>query len=251
MTQCKFTIDNRRVGRGKYGASPGYFDITLADGIRGESTVTAHTALYRFTFPSNTTTSGTPYSPVISLDLNDLAGTRVGNANITVEPTTGRMTGSGTFLPSFGTGRYELHFCADFQTKGQKESLIWDMKGPLTPANLTMEVGGYVHAGAFAKFKNPDPKSPVLARVGLSFISSSQACHNAETEIPDFAFEKVKEAAEVAWREKLNVISTVPGGIDRNLEVVFWSGFYRTMISPQDYTGENPLWDSKEPYFDS
>jgi hypothetical protein len=23
------------------------------------------------------------------------------------------------------------------------------------------------------------------------------------------------------------------------------------MINPQDYTGENPLWKSKEPYFDS
>lgn len=23
------------------------------------------------------------------------------------------------------------------------------------------------------------------------------------------------------------------------------------MINPQDYTGENPLWESSEPYFDS
>lgn len=31
----------------------------------------------------------------------------------------------------------------------------------------------------------------------------------------------------------------------------FYTGIYRTMINPQDYTGENPLWSSKEPYFDS
>lgn len=31
----------------------------------------------------------------------------------------------------------------------------------------------------------------------------------------------------------------------------FYSGIYRTMINPQDYTGENPLWESSEPYFDS
>jgi len=61
----------------------------------------------------------------------------------------------------------------------------------------------------------------------------------------------VKRAADEAWRKKLNVITTLPGGVDRDLEVIFWSGFYRTMISPQDYTGENPLWESEEPYFDS
>lgn len=31
----------------------------------------------------------------------------------------------------------------------------------------------------------------------------------------------------------------------------FYSGIYRTMINPQDYTGENPLWNSTQPYFDS
>ncbi len=31
----------------------------------------------------------------------------------------------------------------------------------------------------------------------------------------------------------------------------FYSGIYRTMINPQNYTGENPLWSSSEPYFDS
>ncbi|TEA20296.1 putative secreted glycosidase [Colletotrichum sidae] len=31
----------------------------------------------------------------------------------------------------------------------------------------------------------------------------------------------------------------------------FWSGLYRNMISPQNYTGENPYWDSGVPYFDS
>lgn len=36
-----------------------------------------------------------------------------------------------------------------------------------------------------------------------------------------------------------------------DLQTIFWSGVYRAMISPQDYTGENPLWESDEPYYDS
>ena len=114
-----------------------------------------------------------------------------------------------------------------------------------------MLLPGHISGGAFTRFDQPMASISILVRVGLSFISASQACQNAESEIPNFEFEKVKHSAEAEWRKKLEVVTTVPGGIDNDLEVIFWSGFYRTMLSPQDYTNENPLWDSDEPYFDS
>lgn len=248
ITHCKFTKRQRRIPRANYNASPGYFDITLADGIRGEATVTAHTALYRFTFPPNTTSNGQTNSPVITLDLNDLAGTRTGNAAVSIDSRTGRLFGNGTFRPSFGTGHYDLHFCADFKGGLVKEAAVWDRGEPIS--NVTDKAfGGHVAGGAYAKFE--PSKKEILVRVGLSFMSTSQACENAEFEIPSFDFAAVKRSAELAWAKKLNVISVVNGGIDKDLEIIFWSGFYRTMLSPQDYTGENPLWNSTEPYFDS
>jgi putative alpha-1,2-mannosidase len=47
------------------------------------------------------------------------------------------------------------------------------------------------------------------------------------------------------------VVEVDATGIDDELQTVFWSGIYGSMISPQDYTGENYLWDSTEPYYDS
>lgn len=82
-------------------------------------------------------------------------------------------------------------------------------------------------------------------------MNVNQACANAEREQPDFDFEGTVSAAEAAWRKKLNVISVNAEGVSKDLQTVFWSGAYRTMISPQDYTGENPLWKSDEPYYDS
>ena len=248
LTHCKFTKSQRRIPRGEYSASPGYFDITLADGIRGEATVTEHTALYRFTFPSNITSKGQVNSPVITIDLNDLAGTRSGNAAVSVNQETGRVSGNGTFRPSFGTGHFDLHFCVDFKGGVIRETAIWDRGIP--SSNVTEKAfGGHLTGGAYTKF---DPaKKEILVRVGLSFISTSQACQNAESEIPTFDYAVVKHSAEAAWRKKLDVISIITGGVDKDLEVIFWSGFYRTMLSPQDYTGENPLWNSTEPYFDS
>lgn len=249
LTKCKYTKSQRRIPRQSYHASPGYFDITLADGIRGEATVTAHTALYRFTFPPNTTSNGTVNSPVITIDLNDLAGTRSGNGAVSVDPTSGHISGNGTFRPSFGIGQYTLHFCIDFKGAGVQEAAIWDHGVPV--GNETARAfGGHVQGGAYAKF-DVSSKNEALVRVGLSFMNVSQACGNAESEIPTFDFSAVKRSAENEWRKKLGAISIIPGGVDKDLETIFWSGFYRTMLSPQDYTNENPLWISTEPYFDS
>ena len=212
--------------------------------------MTAHTALYRFTFPPNTTSNGTVNSPVISIDLNDLAGTRSGNGAVSVDPQTGRISGNGTFRPSFGTGQYTLHFCTDFKGADIQESAIWDHGIPIS--NETAKAfGGHVNGGAYTKFDPSKTNNEVLVRVGLSFMNTSQACQNAESEIPAFDFSVVKQSAETAWRQKLGAISIVPGDVDKNFETIFWSGFYRTMLSPQDYTNENPLWNSTEPYFDS
>ncbi|PVH83272.1 glycoside hydrolase family 92 protein [Cadophora sp. DSE1049] len=250
VSKCKFAKNQRVVGRGNYDASPGYFDITLADGIRGEATVTTHTALYRFSFPKNVSTTGVPLHPVITLDLNDLANTRTGDGKASIDSVTGQIQGSGIFSPSFGTGRYEAFFCMDFSGVELPSSSIWEGIGTLVNGT-TKDFVGYSHGGTSSMFNPPRANDHILVRVGLSLINSSQACQNAESEIPKFDFGKVRKAAENEWRKKFDAIKVVPGGVDKDLEAIFWSGFYRTMISPQDYTGENPLWNSTEPYFDS
>ena len=53
---------------------------------------------------------------MILLDLTDLSESRQDNANVTVDPDTGRMTDNGRFLPSFGTGNYVLCFFVDFHS---------------------------------------------------------------------------------------------------------------------------------------
>lgn len=102
----------------------------------------------------------------------------------------------------------------------------------------------------WAQFHAP-ANNQILVRVGVSFINAAQACNNAESEIPEFDFEEALTAAQEAWRKKLSVIKVDATGVSDELQTVFWSGAYRAMISPQDYTGENPLWKSNEPYYDS
>ena len=254
LDNCKFAPTDRATPRinGSVSARPGYFTITLDTSIKAEMTVTNHTALYRFTFPGDANAS-VPLSPLMIIGLEDLPASKT-QASASVDPTTGRMTGNGTFSPSFGVGNYNAYFCADYSGASIRDTGVWfnQRAGPVLKTINVIETGvDSPPAGVYTRFNPPSENSQILARVGVSFISSDQACQNAEKEIPSFDFDGTLSTAEDAWREKLSVIELDATGVDDSYQTIFWSAVYRSMLSPQDYTNENPLWESDEPYYDS
>ncbi|KAI1371074.1 glycoside hydrolase family 92 protein [Hypoxylon crocopeplum] len=259
-SKCEFTYIGRAVERveGSAKARPGYFAISLNNSVHAEMTATEHTTLYTFSFHMLPEVEShgvmVPTNPLVLIDLIDLGVSRTGG-DIEVNSQTGRIAGNGSFVPSFGSGAYTAHFCADFSGAEIRKT------GTFLHTNATDEVNAignlgsdyYIpsgSAGAWIHFARPKTHQ-IKARVGLSFISVEQACHNAETEIPDFDFNKVVKASETAWRDKLSVVQPDYSGMSLEFVTTFWSGLYRAMISPQDYTGENQLWNSTEPYYDS
>ncbi|KAF2210132.1 glycoside hydrolase family 92 protein [Cercospora zeae-maydis SCOH1-5] len=259
INQCVFPHELRSVPRinDSVKANPGYFAVSMQTNINTEMTVTNHTALYRFNFPEQPVERNATLSPLILVDLIDLPRSRV-NGSISVEPSSGRISGSGVFSPSFGIGNYELHFCADFSGANIRDTGVFkNNRAGTEPKNLSVVVDGVnnspdlLPAGAWTRFEAPKENRQILARVGVSFISVGQACRNAEKEIPNFDFDATYAAAQEAWRNTLGVVEVNPGGVNKSLQTVLWSGLYRASISPQDYTNENPLWTSKEPYYDS
>lgn len=216
-------------------------------------TVSNRTAIYRMTFPDVPTTPNTTLSPHILLELSDLPNTR-SDGNITVH-SNGRLTGSGVFQPSFGQGNYRSYFCADFSGAKLRDSGIFsNSRAGRTKKYRAAATGNGASArpaGGWVQFEKPTSNNQMVARVGMSFVSTEKACENAEKEIPTFDFDATLRTAEKAWKEKLNVIQIDSTGVSEVLLTTFWSGVYRAMISPQDYTGENPFWDSGEPYYDS
>ena len=234
-------------------ASPGYFGLTLASGVAVEMTTAQHTSLFRFKFPT-TDAAGNASSPLVLLDLTDLSDSRQDNATISVDTDTGRMNGSARFLPSFGSGNYIAYFCADFHGAEIRDNGIFvnsRASADVTELKISRSINNYpLPGGGFVRFNSPGD-NPILARVAISLINSDQACSSAEAEIPDFDFDAIHTAAEDAWRDKLSPVKVSTTGVDSSLITNFYSGIYRTMVNPQDYTGENPLWSSGEPYFDS
>ncbi|AEO64326.1 glycoside hydrolase family 92 protein [Thermothielavioides terrestris NRRL 8126] len=267
FAKCAYSVMHRPTNRvpDSVFAAPGYFRINLTNTVQAEMTATAHAALYRFGFSGNATVDvyttdldpplhGVPYSPLVLVDLVDLMNSRSAGS-MRVDPATGRVVGHGRYLPSFGAGTYRAFFCADFRGAAIRRT------GTFVSNNATEEpksldgVGPGFHvptgsAGVWLQFAPPANNS-LLARVGVSFVSVDRACENAEREIGDWHFERVESDARKAWRRKLAAVEVDATGVSEELQTTFWSGLYRTMLSPQNYTGENPLWNSSEPYYDS
>ncbi|KAK5653909.1 hypothetical protein OQA88_7834 [Cercophora sp. LCS_1] len=256
VNRCAFPKRTRaRFGgfsNGSVTSKPGVFGITLNSGIRVDMTVTQHTSLFKFSFPP-VGMNGESAQPLILQDLSDLSDSRQDNGTISVDTKTGRIIGSARFLPSFAQGNYVLYFCTDFRGSEILDNGIFvDSRASASVKNLTISrsINGYpLPGGAFVRFKSAD--NPIYARVAASFVSVEKACSYAEKEIPDFDFTKVYESATATWREKLSPIRVLTKGVEESLVTNFYSGIYRTMINPQNYTGDNPLWKSDEPYFDS
>ncbi|KAK2787587.1 hypothetical protein FQN53_005037 [Emmonsiellopsis sp. PD_33] len=258
IENCPYKTNNRAIPwvKDSVEARVGYFGITLENNVKAEMTVTNRSSLYRFTFPEKPfADEDVPLSPLFVIDLNDLSGTRE-KSQASVDATTGRVTGSAQSNPSFGRGKFMLYFCMDFKGAPIRQAGLYapgqdSPTGPIVTHGTTSDDQvDSVPYGAFVQFEAPADKQ-IYVRVGTSFKNIDLACSNMETEQPNYDFEGTVAAVERAWEEKLKIVEVNPKGVDIEYEVIWWSGIYRTFISPQDYTGENPLWESDEPYYDS
>ncbi|KAJ4489178.1 glycoside hydrolase family 92 protein [Lentinula lateritia] len=231
-------------------ASPGYFASNLSTDIRAELTTTRRTALHRYTFPSSSA------EPRLVVDLTD-DGLQSGyDVTLLIDPTTARVTGDAWFEGSFGPGAYHLFTCVDFKGENYEigspsEYGSWSFN--TVTQNKTNLSGIYSgSSGALLTFQPAtNGTTSILVRVGVSFISSAQACSNAEEEISDWDFERVHSDALAQWNELLGRVQVDPTGVEEEKIQLFYSSLYRTHIVPADYSGENPRWQSSEPYYDS
>ncbi|KAI0771303.1 glycoside hydrolase family 92 protein [Trametes elegans] len=257
---CACDINSRKVlrktladGSPDDAAEPGYFASNLSTDIRVELTATRRAALHKYTFPS------TASIPRLVIDVTNDGQQSNALPVVHIDPDKARVTAGSTFAASFGPGNYRVYTCMDF--KGVNFDLGKPVEFGTYLGNSPIrglvdgiqEYTGYrSELGALLGFaQNGNGQTEIFARVGMSFISTDQACNNAESEIPTFDFDGTRSAARAEWNELLGRVQVDTDGVDDDTIELFYSSLYRTHISPADYTGENPLWESDEPYYDS
>ncbi|KAJ7072819.1 glycoside hydrolase family 92 protein [Mycena amicta] len=224
-------------------ASPGYFAQTLDNGLLMEATATRRAGLERFTFPAHS-------KPYFVLDLaNDLPASFAGGS-MDIDPVKGRITIGGRWGSSFGPGRfnYQAFACYDLLDGGAQtlsEYGVWtgdnfglDAKGlGQTHLNLTLNlIGGVYQSGALFSYDGNPTK--VNIRVGVSFVSTDQACANAESEVGSASFDDIHAQAKALWNDKLSKVEIDVPNTPANVTELLYTSLYRASLTPNNATGE-------------
>ncbi|MBI5526897.1 MAG: glycoside hydrolase family 92 protein [Deltaproteobacteria bacterium] len=210
-------------------AVPGYYSVKLPDrDVTAELTATTHAALHRYTFAS-----GSERFVLIDLDHMASSNTQAFDEHITIDTASGSVSGDvlgkGSFSGGYGGLRVYFHavFSAPIFAYG-----TWTETGyvPGTAQAAGDAIGAFVGFG-------PSDGAPIMARVGMSYISAEQAKANLEVEIPSFDFDAVRAAADAAWEAELSV-ARVEGGTAAE-RTMFYTALYHVFQLPTVFGDAN------------
>lgn len=233
----------------------GYYRSSLGSGVTVELAATRKAGMYRYNFPS---TGGSRNVVVdVSHVLPSFRGQGLGQSYIggrievkEDEPGRPHYQGYGIYDNGWNrAGPWKIYFCGHFDNGATFKTFISD---GLTSDNLVSFSNEKSHESTTARlgavFTFDDDK--VASRVGVSFISESQACESVEREIPEgSSISSLEENAKAAWNtEVLSKVTTTD--TNETMKTQLYTALYFMNLLPTNKTGENPLWESSEPYYD-
>jgi predicted alpha-1,2-mannosidase len=190
-------------------AKPGYYAVALDNQVKVELTATLRTGFGRFTFPTgspefvridttHTNTLTATTGSITQLSTTELAGFSVG----------GDFEGAASRVP--------VYFYAQFNQ----------------PFSSTSTVSSGVATLAF------DAGTPVLVKVGISYVSMANAKLNVTNENTSWDFDGVKNAADTAWNQRLQSI-TLASGSSATTMTNFYTALYHSLWAPSIFSDTN------------
>jgi predicted alpha-1,2-mannosidase len=221
--QSKFSHSNEA-------AKPGYYRVGLLDyGIDARLTATTHAGFHKYTFPKNKAAH-------IVIDLDHSMKKSDWNTKIIAS---------------------QLKFINDHTIEGYRVITGWapvrkvffhaEFSQPIIHNQVTDGAATYnnatvVNGNALRAILDFDSATgnEVLVKVGISATSIENARLNVESEIPDWDFEAVVNAADADWEKELGKIKIEGTPQQKQL---FYTALYHTFIQPNtlsDVNGDYP-----------
>jgi predicted alpha-1,2-mannosidase len=214
-------------------AHPGFYAVTLTDGVRVELTAGERAGMARFTFPVGanagiTVNAGSSANSVAD-PKDDPRTLQAFGDHIELNPdgSFSGWTSAGRFCGSDSS--YKLYIAGKFD-KPFKPTVLWGDESRLkAPKGATGK-----HTGAWVDFGK---EHAVILKVGISFVSEAGARANLEKEIPGWDFEQVHQKARETWSVLLNRVA-VEGGTAEQRKI-FYTGVYHSFLSPNLFSDED------------
>jgi predicted alpha-1,2-mannosidase len=218
-------------------AHPGYYAITLANGVRVELTVGMRTGMARFTFPEGAdarilVNAGSSANSFPDKDSKPHDHDGFLNHILIRDDTFSGWTSAGRFCGS--DSRYKLYVAGRFNRVSTRSAAWQD-----DAIHPDVQLAEGKHTGAWFDFGK---QHEILLKVGISFVSEAGALDNLNQEIRSWKFDAVHATARVIWTQLLNKVA-VEGGTPEQ-RTIFYTGVYHAFLSPNlfgdadgNYTG--------------
>ncbi len=208
-------------------ATPGYYSIVTADGIRTELAASERAGIARITFPEGQLRT-------ILIKASDSAN--VNDSKRAHDETEVEVRADGTVVGTVESGgfcgtsdNYTLYFAISFNGQAQARG-AW--------TNILQQdarsAKGH-RAGAYVTF--PASSEPLLLKTGISFVSKENAEANLHAEIGGWDFDAVRKQARERWVEALGR-AQVEGGSADDLRI-YYTGLYHMLLSPNVFSDVN------------
>jgi predicted alpha-1,2-mannosidase len=197
-------------------AQAGYYSAenNLPDTITSQFTATAHSSMGEFTFPSTTSADF----------LIKLMDSQNGDA-----ASSAQVVGDDEVMGSDTSG----DFCGETDNDGQSQlyTVYFDIvfSQPFTASQVVTEPGQTDPDSVFLTF-NTTSNPVIMAKVGISYVSTANAKLNWQTENPGWNFNAVKAAAQAEWNNLLGKIGVSGGSYAQTQE--FYSLLYKDFLQP-------------------
>lgn len=218
-------LSSRYSHEGEY-TEPGYYTVTLDNGVKAEFTATERCGMHRYSYPDGDDQQlvidlkhGCQHSTTIYPD-EDFDTVFISSIEI-VDPYTVR----GSRVTNGWAPEQHAYFYAEF-SKPIVGSQIFDHRRAL-PRGVQQFEGTDVR-GVF-QFGG-DPRKPLIARVGISPVSEEGARANLHAEIATWNFDKVRHRTRDEWNETLSVFTI--GGADTPQKETFYTCLYFATLYP-------------------
>ncbi len=194
-------------------ASPGFYSVLLKDyNIQAELTTTLRAGFHKYTFPQSD-------SAHIVIDLAYPFGAEVLNIKkISDTEIEGLRRSHGWAWDQY------VYFVAIFSKPFASLELAVN---DTIRKELAEATGKNIQAVLNYQTK---ANETILVKVGISAVSADGARKNLDAEIPDWDFDRVKKAAELAWEKELSKIE-IEGGTPEK-QKIFYTAMYHAHLSP-------------------
>jgi putative alpha-1,2-mannosidase len=249
-------------------ASVGYFRTQLESGITIELSASRHAGLHHYVYPPSlrkhvlVDLSHYLPHPTRSWDSQFYTG-----GEIEIQPNPSIYTGYTSIAGGWCVGAPVTVFvCGEFDTppdeaeafKGKntfptsRHFRSFDNGTAMRPTytgNSARSGPMNDRVGAVFTWNNA---TKVKSRVGISFMSVDKACAYKNSELASWSIEETAQATRNEWNRdvfsKIRVDTSVSANKTRL--ALLYSSLYFMHLIPSERVGENPLWESDEPYWD-